>query len=44
MTVEQAYEMIRLLRVIVENQNRMIASIRALHSPDQRMNDLENSR
>lgn len=41
---EQRAEIIRLLRVMVENQNRILLSLRALHSPSQRMSDLENSR
>ena len=43
-TGEKLNEMIRLLKLIAENQNRMIASLRAMHTPNQRMNDLENSR
>ncbi len=51
MTDQQATEMIRLLKlqvevskIIADNQNRILHSLRALHSPDQRMKDLENSR
>lgn len=51
MTDQQAIEMIRLLtlqvevsKIIADNQNRILASLRVLHSPDQRMKDLENSR
>lgn len=44
MTDQQAVEMIRLLRVIAENQVRTLEAVRALHSPAQVMKALESRR